>query len=110
ILGAVKDCSGVLVGSNQVVYANAFSGLCADIIYTLERGSFEQDVVITGRLNPADYGFPTNTTRIQIFTEFYDGNKPERIRRPLRVEKDEAVRRRMASPDLVDEMLGFGEF
>jgi hypothetical protein len=110
IIGVVKDRSGVLVESNQVVYADAFNGVCADIVYALDRGSFEQDVVITGRLNPADYGFPTNTTRIQIFTEFNDGNKPERLRRPLRVEKNDAARRRMASPDLVDELLGFGEF
>jgi hypothetical protein len=110
IIGVVKDCSGVLASSNQVVYEDAFSGVCADVVYTINRGTFEQDVVITGRLNPADYGFPTNTSRIQIFTEFYDGNKPERIRRPLRVEKDQAVRSRMASPDLIDEVLGFGEF
>jgi hypothetical protein len=110
IVAAMTNTVGVLVGDNQVVYENAFSGVCADVVYTIDRGSFEQDVVITGRLDPADYGFPPNTTRIQIFTEFYDAPQPERILRPLYTEQDQGVRNRMASPDLVDEVLGFGEF
>src|ERR1051325_1752603 len=55
VIAAITDCAGVLVSSNQVLYENAFSGVCADVIYTIERGSFEQDVLITGRLDPADY-------------------------------------------------------
>jgi hypothetical protein len=94
-----------------VVYENAFNdnGVQADVVYTIGKGSFEQDIVFRSRLNPADYGFPTNTTRIQIFTEFYDAPQPDRIVRPIRVEGDQNVRSRMASPDLVDEILGFGE-
>lgn len=111
LIAGITNCSGVLVSDNHIVYVDAFAGpgVCADVVYTIERGSFAQDVVITGRLNPADYGFPTNTTRIQIFTEFYQSPKPETIRRPLRVEKNPLVRARMVSPDLVDEALGFGE-
>ncbi|MHB8522303.1 MAG: hypothetical protein ACYDH9_16305 [Limisphaerales bacterium] len=112
ILAELTDCTGVLVGSNQVVYANAFNtnGVRANLVYTIHRGSFSQDVVITGQLNPADYGFPTNSTRVQIFTEFYDPPQPERFVRPIRVEPQPAVRNRMATPDLVDQVLGFGEF
>ena len=107
ILAAIKDCSGALVSSNQVVYENAFNenGVQADVIYTIKKASLEQDVVFRSRLNVADYGFPTNTTRIQIFTEFYGVPQPDRIVRPIRVESDEKVRLRMASPDLVDEIL-----
>src|SRR6185436_11922678 len=75
-----------------------------------ERASFEQDVVITRRLDPEKYGFPAETTRIQIFTELYEAPRPEKIRRPIYVEEREQVRRAMKSPDLVDEVLGFGEF
>lgn len=110
IIAATTNCSGVLVGDNRVVYENAFNGICADVVYTIECGSFAQDVVFTGRLDPADYGFPTNTTRIQIFTEFYNPPEPDSVLQPLRVEQDANVRSRMASPDLVDEVLGFGEF
>src|SRR5205814_5047818 len=93
-----------------VVYENAFAGVCADVVYTIDRGSFQQDVVITGKLNPADYGFPVKTTRIQIFTEFYNVPQPDLIVRPIWVQTDPAVRNGMASPDFVDETIGFGEF
>src|SRR2546430_8492419 len=49
--------------------SNAFEGIAADLVYTIDRSSFEQDAVIRQRLDPADYGFPRDTTRIQIFTE-----------------------------------------
>src|SRR5437016_2873997 len=107
VIAAITDCAGVLVSSNKVVYENAFSGVCADVIYRIDRGSFEQDVLITGRLDPSDYGFPTNTTRLQIFTEFYQTPQPDRIQRPIRVEQGRAIRDRT---DLEDEVLGFGEF
>ncbi len=109
VIGAITNCHGVLVGSNQVLYANAFWGVCADIVYTLDQGSFQQDVLITGRLNPADYGFPNNTTRIQVLTEFYQTTRPAKIRRPIYVERKQAVRTQMASPDIVDETLSFGK-
>jgi hypothetical protein len=110
LISSVKDCGGVLVSSNVVVFENAFSGVAADVVYTINKGTFEQDVVITGHLNPGDYGFPTNTTRVQIYTEFFDAPAPERIRRPLRVQEDQAIRAAMVMPDLVDDVLGFGEF
>jgi len=110
VIAAITNSIGMLVGSNQVVYQNAFSGgVCADVVYTLEQGSFEQDVIITGRLSPVDYGFPTNS-RLQILSEFYEAPQPEKIRRPIYVEQKEDVRKRKASPDLVDELLRFGEF
>ena len=110
IIAEVTDCSGVLVSSNKVVYENAFRGISADVSYTVDRFMLEQDIVIRERLDPADYGFDPATARIRVFTELYDAPKAERIRRPLRVEEDEQVRRRMVTPDLVDEVLGFGEF
>src|SRR5581483_8807864 len=108
-IASITNCSGSLVSSNQVVYHNAFAGLCADVVYTLDRGSFQQDVVINGHLNPADYGFPTNTTRIQILSEFYQPPTPQKIISPIRVETDEKLRQGMASPDFMDQTIGFGE-
>lgn len=110
IIGSIANCSGVLVEDNTVVYENAFKGVCADVVYRIDRGSFEQDVVITGKLNPVDYGFDPATAQIQIFTEFYGAPEPERVRRPIRIEQRQEVRNRLVSPDLVDELLGFGEF
>jgi len=109
VVSTITNSVGVLVESNRVVYAEAFTGgVCADVVYTIQKGSFEQDVIIAGRLNPLDYGFPANA-QIQVITEFYDPPQPERLRQPIYVETDAAVRRRKVSPDLVDEMVGFGE-
>lgn len=109
VISTLTNSTGILVESNQVLYPDAFSGgVCASVIYTLQKGSFEQDVVISGRLNPLDYSFPTNA-QIQIVTEFYDAPQPEKLRRPIYIEEQETVRRRKVSPDLVDEVLGFSD-
>ena len=101
-----------IFGCSTPSHQGAFNvnGITADIVYTIEKGSFAQDIVITGRLDPMDYGFSTNGARLQLYTELYDPPEPERVRQPIRVEQDKRLRDRMVSPDLVDEMLGFGEF
>jgi hypothetical protein len=110
VIAGLTNSTGVLVASNQVLYPGAFSGgICADLVYTLKKGSFEQDVVLTGQFDPTDFGFPTNS-RLQVLTEFYQAPQPDRVRHPLYVEKNELVRQQMVSPDVMDETLGFGEF
>src|SRR6266516_1157659 len=47
IIAAATNTFGVLVGDSRVVYENAFTGICADVIYTIDRSSFAQDVVLT---------------------------------------------------------------
>ena len=106
----ITNCTGYLVNSNKIVYSNAFAGLCADVVYTSERGAFHQDVVINGHLDPADYGFPSNTTRIQILTEYYQPPQPQAVQRLLQVQTNQTLRASMASPDFIDWTLGFGEF
>ncbi len=111
VIATITNCAGTPIGSNSVLYPNAFAGagVCADVLYRLKRGSFAQDVVFTGRLDPPEWGFPDDTTRIQIITEFYGAPEPKRKTRLLQVETNQAVRARMASPDLTDQMLGFGQ-
>ena len=109
VIGTLRDSSPVQVSDNQIIYSDAFSGACASIIYTLDRGSFQQDVVLTSNLDPQRWGFPTNTTRIQIITEFYDGHQPDALTHPLYVEADDVVRSQRATPDFIDQTLDFGE-
>jgi alpha-tubulin suppressor-like RCC1 family protein len=108
ILASITNCSGTLISSNQVLYKNCFAGLSGDILYTLQKSSFSQDVIWKQNIDPADYNFPKNSTRIQIFSTF-NSSKPQRIARPLYVEKDQAVRSRMVSPDFIDHTLHFGK-
>ena len=111
VIATITNCQATLVESNQVLYPDAFSGnVCASVVYTISQGTFHQDVVFTGPLDPADYGFPRDTTRIQIITEFYGAPDPDELDRPLYVEADAKVRARMVSPDLIDQQLGFGRF
>ena len=108
ILGTLTNCQGVLIASNQVRYANAFCGsACADVVYTVKRDSFHQDIVITGKIDPVKYGFPSNTTRLQILTELYNPPTPKVVSRMLAIERNQGVRQRMATPDLVDQELHF---
>ncbi len=110
IIAAITNCSGTLISSNQVLYENALTGdgISADILYTLQRGSFSQDVIWKQNINPADYDFPTNSTRIQIFSAF-NSPAPQEIARPFYVETNQAVRAKMASPDFIDHTLKFGQ-
>jgi alpha-tubulin suppressor-like RCC1 family protein len=108
ILGSITNCSGTLISSNQVLYTNCFTGICADILYTVQRGSFSQDIIWKQNIDPATYNFPTNSTRIQIFTAL-TGPAPEQITRPLYVETNRTKRSQMASPDFIDHTLHFGQ-
>lgn len=107
IIAAITNCTGTLISSNEVLYENAFDGVSGDILYTLAPGSFSQDVIWRENIDPADYGFPTNSSRIQIFTAF-NSPAPKQIARLLRVETNQTIRNRMATPDLIDHTLKFG--
>jgi hypothetical protein len=110
IVATLTNTPATQVSSNQVVYPDAFVGACADVSYSIDRGAFSQDIVFTGRFDPEAYGFPTNTTRIQILTELYSVPQPDLLVQPVYVEGNAAVRKAMASPDLMDESIGFENF
>ncbi len=119
IIASLTNSQGVLVDARHVLYPGAMVGglLQADVVYGVpDCGSFHQDVVITkfnGPLDPTVWGLPasaTNSLRLQIFTEFYgDVPVPSEIMHPIQVETDPDLRASMASPDLVDYTLAFGE-
>lgn len=99
ILAGLRDCQGVLVSSNQVAFESAFNenGVLADVVFTIEAGTFSQEIVFRAPLKVSDYGFPEKTTRIQILTEFYGSSQPDKVTRPIRVEQDKTARGRMAT-------------
>ncbi len=51
IIAVLTNSVGQIVGSNQVIYTNAFNGfgLKADILFSFTRSGFEQDILIRSR-------------------------------------------------------------
>ncbi|HTV43496.1 MAG TPA: LamG-like jellyroll fold domain-containing protein [Candidatus Sulfotelmatobacter sp.] len=83
IIASITNCTGTLISSNEALYEDAFDGISGSILYTVKAGSFNQDVIWQQNIDPADYGFPTNSTRIQIFTAL-NGPEPKQTERPLK--------------------------
>src|SRR5579885_973496 len=87
------------MGTNQVVYPNAFEGVNASLSYTYTRSGFEQDVLVQGQLpSPKSFGLDSKTTRLQVLTEFFDHNNPR-----------QAVSSVDFRQDLQDSILTFGQ-
>jgi VCBS repeat-containing protein len=77
LIAEVKDSVGVVVGDNQVVYADAFSDFKADIRYTYTRGGVEQDIIFRERPpSPETFGLDPRTTWLEVWTEFVDPPAP----------------------------------
>jgi hypothetical protein len=96
LIAGIRDSIGQLFLPNQVLYANAFSGVMADIRYAYARDGFEQDVIL--RENPAppsSYGLDNESSVLEVWTEF--------------VEAPEPVKRADSIGNVTDETLSFGK-
>jgi hypothetical protein len=58
MIAEITDCVGAVLPPNQVIYPSALRGDClADILYTVTKSQFEQDVVwLTAPPPPEAYG------------------------------------------------------
>lgn len=84
LIAEVKDSIGEVIG-NQVVYPDAFSDFKADVRYTWEKGSFEQDIILREQPpGPEEYGLDPDTTKLQVLTEFFDPPQTKRAVRTIR--------------------------
>jgi hypothetical protein len=101
LISELKDSVGQLVGSNQVVYPDAFKGVNADLCYTYKKSGFEQDIIFRAApLTPESYGLNPATTRLQVLTEFFSPPLPT-IRSSLLPPQ--------AGLTLTDQALDFGD-
>ena len=109
LIAEIKDSIGQLVAPNQIVYPDAFTDLKADLRYTWTLGGFEQDVILL-EIPPApeNFGLASTTTRLQVWTEFFNPPQPQKAVQILKQERDPLKRLRMAAPDFIDETLAFG--
>ena len=99
LLGEVKDCAGELVGPNVVVYADAFDGgIKGAIKYQYSKSGFSQDIILYDRKGlgaPEDYGLRSESTLLEMYTEFH--------RPPAPVKSSQRL-----GENLPDETLTFG--
>jgi hypothetical protein len=83
VIAEVQDSHGEIF-ANQVLYADAFEGLKADVRYTYTRSGFEQDTILREQPpGPEAFGLNSATTTLQVLTEFY--NPPQATTRAVRV-------------------------
>src|ERR1022692_2756926 len=100
VIAELTNSIGVVVGKNQVIFPNAFSGLAADLRYFYTKSGFEQDIVIKQQPpTPESLGLNPDTARLQILTEFFSPPQPT-------IEQTELPPQ--AGVSLTDESLGFG--
>lgn len=105
LFAELKDCQGVFLSDNQVLYPDAFEGASADVRYTYFKWGFEQDIILRGiPPSPEEFGLDPKNVRLEVWTEFYEGTDPEKESKVLNLE---AVAKNGEVP-LVDEALSFG--
>lgn len=100
LIAQVKDSPGQIISSNEILYADAFSGADAAVRYTYKKSGLAQDVILIKQPPPpADFGFNPETTRLQVLTEFVDTAAP-------------TLKTATATPtadELANQTLSFGE-
>ena len=108
LIGEARDCAGKLVALDTVVFAGAFDGVDADLVYHLSRGGLSQEVILRENLSehaPEVYQFDPASTRVEVVTEFFDPPKPEVTETVLVAEADPQKRAAKHEPDFSDQML-----
>src|ERR1700744_2386719 len=69
LIAVLTNSVGQVLGENQVIYTNAFSGINADLLYTYRRGGFEQDVILHDQPpTPESLGLNPNSARLEMLT------------------------------------------
>jgi hypothetical protein len=100
LIAELTNSVGQVLGANQVIYTNAYTGLTADLVYTYTKAGFEQDVVLRQQPpTPESLGLNPATSRLQVLTEFFSPPQPaiQQLETPAQ-----------AGLSLMDDNLGFG--
>ncbi|MFN3407834.1 MAG: hypothetical protein ACK45B_02460 [Limisphaerales bacterium] len=104
--------TGQKAAANEILFADCFDNIRADVRFVFQNGAFHQDVILREALDVVwleQLGFNPKTTRLEIWTEFFEA-PPVRIRQKvLSSIADPAVRAVVAEPDVVEEELDFGD-
>ena len=74
LIAETKSCQGqILPSKHQVLYADGFTGVKADVRYGYTVAGVEQDVILREQLPaPEAYGMDPKTTELEVLTEYLD--------------------------------------
>lgn len=76
-IAEVTNSIGQIIGSNQVWYGNAFSGISGSVSYVNTLQGLEQNVVLEAQPSPPEaYGLSSATSVLQAITEFVSPPAP----------------------------------
>ena len=93
LIAELKSSEGHLVGSNQVIYPDAFTDFKADVRYTYTRAGFEQDIILREQPPaPEEYQLISATTRLQVLTEFFNPPQPQLREHSQRLQSESEAR------------------
>jgi hypothetical protein len=77
LIAELTNSPGYLVGANQVIYPDAFTGVKADLLYVYTKARFEQDIILRAQPpTPESFGLNPQTVRLQVLTEFFNPPQP----------------------------------
>ncbi|MGH7953076.1 MAG: hypothetical protein ACREFE_14330, partial [Limisphaerales bacterium] len=77
LIAEIKDCQGQIVHSNQVIYADAFNGISANVKYIYTKAGLEQDVILLASPpSPETFGLSSTSSVLQVLTEFTSAPTP----------------------------------
>ncbi len=77
LLAEATNSIGQIINTNQVLYADAFSGVKASVRFTYTKAGLEQDVILAERpATPESYGLDSKSTFLQVTTEFLSPPPP----------------------------------
>jgi hypothetical protein len=89
LIAELKVSVGQVVGSNEIIYPDAFTDFKADLRYTYTKAGFEQDIVLREQPPvPQAYGLNPQTARLQVLTEFFNSPEPKKTRQAASRQND----------------------
>lgn len=102
---------GQHIAPNEILFKDCFDDVNASVRMTYELGGFHQDVILNRAFSPVwleENGFNVDTTRLEIWTEFFESPVPEIKSRVISSVDDPSLRSLMAEPDVIEDTLDFG--
>lgn len=104
LIAQITNRTGLVVGTNKVVYTNAFAGINADVRLIYTAHSLEQDIIFHEQ--PAlPEGFTAENTRLEVWTEWFDSEPSARRSQRINLRQTLAG---IGAVESSDEILDFG--